>query len=157
MGDSSPQTGASRAGRPRPGSREDRAASLDSHTGVQAGFRAPQGLATALAAVGCWCWEDENAPGWSNTKDVSCLKAEVKWDTLPLVRQEASRPTPSPPPPAGAGTWLHRWGLRLGDDREEPAWCGDPHRELGSTSHCARCLGQHPCDWKMLFLPSFMI
>lgn len=106
MGASSPPTVASRAGWPCPRSREDRAASLDSPTGMRAGFGAPQGLTTALAAIGSWCWEDENTPGWSNTKDVPCLKAEVKWDTLPLVRQEASRPTPSPPPPAGAGAWL---------------------------------------------------
>ena len=130
-GAGSPPTEASRAGWPRPRSREDSPASLDSPTGMRAGFRAPRGLTTALAAVGSWCWEDENTPGWSNTKDVSCLKAEVKWDTLPLVRQEASRPTPSPPPPAGVGAWLPL----LGSETQR------------TTERSQPGVGTHPGSW----------
>lgn len=66
-------------------------------------------------------------PGWSDTQDVSHLKAEVKQGTFPLARQEASLTILSPLFPAGTRkTGCHCWGLTLGDDREKPAWSGDP-------------------------------
>lgn len=66
-------------------------------------------------------------PGWSDTQDVSHLKAEVKQGTLPLARQEASLTILSPLFPAGTRkTGCHCWGLTLGGDREKLAWSGDP-------------------------------
>lgn len=112
VGESSPPTVAFRVGQPRPGNREDRACGLDSLHSDEGRVWPPQGLTTALATVGCWRSEDGSTPGWSDTRDVSHLKAEVKWGTLPLARQEASPTTPSPPPPAGA--WLPPLGSETG-------------------------------------------
>ena len=141
-------------GWPRPKSREDSAASLDSFTGMWAGFRAPRGLTTALAAIGSWCWEDENTPGWSYTEDVSCLKAEVKWDTLPLVRQEASRPTPSPPSPAGVGAWLPLLGseTQRTTERSQPS-VGTHTGSWGPPPTVLAASGSIPVTGRCCFYP----
>lgn len=55
--------------------------------------------------TGCCWWlapGGQEHSGWSDTQDVSRLKAEVKQGALPLATQEASLTTaPSPPSPAG--------------------------------------------------------
>lgn len=62
---------------------EDGTASLDPHTPVTGLRSGSPGLTTALAAVGGWCWEDENTPGWSN-----------KGCVLPQSRSEMGHTSP---------------------------------------------------------------
>ena len=50
-------------------------------------------MSTTPATIGGWHSDNGITLRWSDTQDVFCLKAEVRWGTLPLARPEAS-PTP---------------------------------------------------------------